>query len=321
MASDHPIITNGDHAADALRKVFPDRTILPWRDALVEGPIEDLPDDAFRDRRAAHLASAFGHAEADVRSDFAARDAAFAELVAGGRPIALWFETDLHDQLQLLDILARLVRRPPPLTLVQAPPPLPAHDLASLESQAKDIAAAEVTEATDLWAAVRQPKPEALARGALADGAWPSVHTALRRLLQELPAPQDGLSRIEREILRAVDRGGATPVSAFRVYMSTEELPFLGDAGFFARLIRLANTFELIGGVPSTPAFDRAAGRIDQGFLQAPLTLAARGRAVLAGEQDLAADPRFDRWVGGTHLTPDSIWRWDEAAGRLIPPA
>jgi hypothetical protein len=321
VPSESPIITNGDHAADALRKVFPGRAILPWRDALVEGPVEELPDDAFRDRRAAHLAAAFGHAEADVRDDFAARDAAFSELAAGDQPIALWFETDLHDQLQLLDIIARLARRPPPLTLVQAPPPLPAHDLANLEPQAQDITAADVAVAADLWAAVCQPTPEALAREAVADGAWPNVRTALRRLLQELPAPQDGLSRIEREILRAVGRGGATPVSAFRVYMSTEELPFLGDAGFFVRLISLANTFGLIGGVPSVPAFDRAAGRFDQVFLQAPLALTARGRAVLAGENDLAADPRFDRWVGGTHLAPGSIWRWDEPGGRLIGPA
>jgi hypothetical protein len=321
VPSESPIITNGDHAADALRKVFPGRTILSWRDALVEGPVEELPDDAFRDRRAAYLASAFGHAEAEVRNDFATRDTAFADLAASGRPIALWFETDLHDQLQLLDILARLARRPPPLTLVQAPPPLPAHDLANLESQAQDVTAAEVAVAADLWAAVRQPTPEALAREAITDGAWPSIRTALRRLLQELPAPQDGLSRIEREILRAVGRGSATPVSAFRVYMSSEELPFLGDAGFFVRLITLANTFGLIGGVPSVPAFDRAAGRFDQGFLQAPLTLAARGRDVLAGEQDLATDPRLNRWVGGTHLAPGSIWRWDEPEARLIPPA
>jgi hypothetical protein len=320
VSSEAPIITNGDHAADALRKTFPDRTILPWRDALVEGPVEDLADEPFRHRRAAHLASAFGHVEADVRSDFATRDAAFVDLAANGQPIALWFETDLHDQLQLLDILARLARRPPPLTLVQAPPPLPAHDLANLESQAQGVTAAEVALAAELWAAVRSPTPEALAREAVADGAWPSVRAALRRLLQELPAPQDGLSRIEREILRAVGRGGATPVSAFRVYMSSEELPFLGDAGFFVRLITLSSTFELIGGVPSTPAFDRAAGRFDQGFLQAPLTLTARGRSVLAGEHDLATDPRLDRWVGGTHLTAGAIWRWDEASGRLIPP-
>jgi hypothetical protein len=323
MALAPPIITNGDHAAEALRALFPDRPILPWRDALVEGPVPDLPEEAFRDQRASYLAKAFGHAEPSVKSDFAGRDSTFAELVASGRTISLWFETDLHDQLQLLDILARLAARSAagPVTLIQVPPPLPSHDLAALDRQAEAVTTADISVAADMWAAVRQETPEALAREALAAGTWSGVRAALRRLLQELPAPRDGLSRIEREILRAVDRGGATPVSAFRVYMSTEELPFLGDAGFFDRLLVLANAYDLIDGVPSTPAFDRAAGRYVEDFLHAPLELTSGGRAVLRGEQDLAVHPRVDRWIGGTHLTPGSIWRWDETQARLMAPA
>lgn len=323
MPSGPPIITNGDHAAEALRAVFPERTILPWRDALVEGPVPDVCDDAFRDQRATYLAHAFGHDEANVRDDFTARDAALAGLIAAAAPIALWFETDLHDQLQLLDILARVAPTSStvPLSLVQVAPPLPSHDLAALDSQTVEIDAGDLAVAAGLWSAVRQPTPKAVAHEALADGPWPSVRAALRRLLQELPAPADGLSRIEREILRAVARGGATPVSAFRVYMSTEELPFLGDAGFFVRLTALANRFGLIDGIPSEPVFDHAARRYDDGFLRAPLTLTARGRDVLSGQQDLAADPRFERWVVGTHLTSGSAWRWDDIGARLIEPS
>ena len=201
-----PIVTNGDHAADALRTAFPGRAVLPWRDALVEGPVPDLPEDEFRDLRADYLASAFNLAPETVRADFAARDRDFADMLAGGDGVALWFETDLHDQLQLLEILDRLPR------------------------------------------------------------------------------------------------------------------PFLDDAGFFLRLIALAEGAKLIAGLPSTPPFDRSSGRFGRAFLDATLALTKRGEATLAGENDLASDPSFDRWVGGTHLVASAIWRWDETQSTLIPP-
>jgi hypothetical protein len=28
-----------------------------------------------------------------------------------------------------------------------------------------------------------------------------------------------------------------------------------------------------------------------------------------------------DRWIGGSHITPGTAWRWDPAAQRLLPPA
>jgi hypothetical protein len=316
------VITNGDHAAEALRATFPDRAVLPWRDSLVDGPVPDLPDDEFDNRRATYLAAAFGYPAAAVKADFAARNVAFGDAI-DGTSIALWFETDLYDQLQLLDILARLARAPapPPLTLVQAPPPLPQHDLRALEQRAEPIADDDLSAAAALWSAVRQPTPEAMARAAATKGALPIARSALRRLLQELPAPHEGLSRIEREILRAVGRGEATPLSAFRVYMGSEELPFLGDAGFYVRLITLAKTFEMIDGVPASPVFDATARQYDRAFLQTPLRLTARGRDCLAGRYDLASHPRLDRWVGGTHLTRQSAWRWDAADNRLAPPS
>jgi hypothetical protein len=318
-----PIITNGDHAADALRQAFPHCSVLPWRDSLVDGPVPDLPAEAFAKVRTEYLAAVFGYPEATVAADFASRDAAFASGLATGEPIALWFETDLYDQLQLIDILARVAAAPvaPLLSLVQAAPPLPQHDLRALAQQGEPVSADDLAAAAVLWSALCRPAPTALVDAAFADGPLPAVRTALRRLLQELPAPLDGLSRIEREILRAIERGDATPQSAFRLYMAGEDLPFLGDAGFFVRLAALANVFGLIEGLPAMPLFNRS-GRLDDGdFLDAPLALTTRGRDCLAGRYDLAGHPHLDRWVGGTHVTPPAVWRWDADGRRLIAPA
>jgi hypothetical protein len=42
---------------------------------------------------------------------------------------------------------------------------------------------------------------------------------------------------------------------------------------------------------------------------------------VLSGESDRVDLLGVDRWIGGTHVTPDNAWRWDQAAQVLVPPA
>ena len=42
---------------------------------------------------------------------------------------------------------------------------------------------------------------------------------------------------------------------------------------------------------------------------------------MLRGESDRVDLLGVDRWVGGTHVTPDNAWRWDEAAHALVPPS
>ena len=41
---------------------------------------------------------------------------------------------------------------------------------------------------------------------------------------------------------------------------------------------------------------------------------------MLRGESDRVDLLGVDRWIGGTHVTPDNAWRWDEAAHVLVPP-
>ena len=316
------IITNGDLAADALRTAYPGLPVLPWRDSLVDGPVQALPEEAFCDARARHLAYAFGHDYGKVRAIFAARQQTFGGMAGGSDGIDLWFETDLYDQLQVLEILACLAGQTahPPVRLTQVPPPLPQHDIAALASRAAEVTPDEFAAAAAMWDAVTAPTPEAMAREALRDGPLPIARAALRRFLQELPAPGDGLSRIERETLRAITAGADTSAAAFRACTASEDPPFLGDAGFFLRLIDLSLTFGLIHGLSQRVVWDPAAQRCDNAFFGASIALTERGRAVLAGQHDLAVDPRIDRWVGGTHLTPGAIWRWDEARAALIPP-
>jgi hypothetical protein len=41
---------------------------------------------------------------------------------------------------------------------------------------------------------------------------------------------------------------------------------------------------------------------------------------VLRGESDRVDLLGVDRWIGGTHITAENLWRWDTVSGVLVPP-
>src|SRR4051812_3055 len=97
-------ITNGDVAANTLKGLYPDDDVLPWRDPMTEGPFPaGLDLCATSEVRAGYLAGP-GLPHDQVLRDFRLRDQ---HLAAAGRydDVTLWFEHDLLDQLQLLQLL------------------------------------------------------------------------------------------------------------------------------------------------------------------------------------------------------------------------
>jgi hypothetical protein len=309
-------VTNGDSTVAGLRATGLSETILPWRDALHEGPVPAVDDAALREVRSAFLG---GHGAADVgtRTDFAARDAT----LAGHRDATyvLWFEADLYDQLQLVQILARLRAlhvRPERITLICVGEyagiahfgglgELTGEQLARLpEIAAMPLTSAALEHAAAAWAAFRAPDPSGIAQIA----STPSrelrfVAEAYDRLGREYPSARDGLSLTERRILAAVT-GGGTAGDAFVRGAARETRPFLGDTWCFERIARLL--------AASTPLLASArSGAAVTG--DTPLRLTEPGRRVLDGLEDHVTLNGIDRWIGGVHLEGTDVpWRWNE---------
>jgi hypothetical protein len=42
---------------------------------------------------------------------------------------------------------------------------------------------------------------------------------------------------------------------------------------------------------------------------------------MLRGEADRVELLDIDRWIGGTHITPDNAWRWDTSELKLVRPS
>ncbi len=316
-------VTNGDHAADAIRAAGIAGPVLAWRDVLHDGPVPaGLDDDALRRVRARFLAGNGWTDEGSARADMEARDTALLRAAADEDEVVLWFEHDLYDQLQLLQVLDLLARSPRAarLSLVGPAEYLGAaapHRLTALFAEREEVGDVRLALGRAGWEAFRAPDPRQVER-VLAAGTddLPHLGAALRRHLRQLPWTHDGLSLAERRALQAVAAGHDTPGAAFRA--CAEDPVWLGDSTFALHLQALSGDDPLLTHAGGTPVRARR-GDDERAFWSCPLALTPLARAVLAGEEDAIRRRGIDRWLGGVHLVGREVaWRWDEEAGRVV---
>ena len=278
-------ITNGDCAVAVLSRAV-SGSILPWRDVLHEGPVRaGLSLEALSVERTRFIAAAGWGSLSEVQATFEARDAAFRR--AGEHDeIVLWFEHDLYDQLQLIQVLDGLSGlRGPPISLVceaeyvgnMAP-----ERAAELFALRNPVMRRHFQEAQAAWAAFRSANPRDLEK--LKATSLPFLAAALRRHLEEFPWTSDGLSRTERAIVQALSGG---PRSFLEIFRSIEEEPaFLGDVVLTWHLRRLEQ----------------------EGLIQ------QRGDAWSSTGKERRQ--RLPRWLGGYEVKDEAL-RWDPALARL----
>jgi hypothetical protein len=326
-------VTHGDITGNALGRLYPDNTLVVWRDALHEGPVPTgISDAELSEVRSAFLASQGWGLEADVLAQFVERDATLARYEDFDE-VVLWFEHDLYDQLQLIQILDRLPGQSEEettissITIDEFPGVEPFHglgqlnddQLSSLFPKREPVTDEQLILARNAWAAVREPNPNAIEL--ILDGesdALPYLGAALVRYLQQFPEAETGLSRTERQVLEAVSSGPLTSQELFSANQEREESPFMGDLIFFDHLGRLGHGQRpLVEQETGHPILSIRSQDDLPAFLAQRLVSTERGRDVLAGNDDWAGGPT-DKWLGGVFLQAEHPgWRWDPESQRL----
>jgi hypothetical protein len=305
-------VTNGGIAAEAIAATAIGGEVLAWRDVLHEGPVPcDVTIAELRTLRASFLARSGWAPRAAALADLEARDRRLERALASGEEVVLWFEPDLYDQLQLLQVLDRLsrARRLPRLGAVLTEDSIGsmrAVDLVARFAAARAIGTRELELGRRGWSAFRAADPRAIEVFLGGDTtALPQLRAALERHLEQFPDTEAGLSRSERQGLEALAEEPLPFDELFRAAQAPEEAIFLGDAVFEGYLAELATE--------PRPLLEQSPER--------RWMLTATGRSVLAGERDRVALRGIDRWLGGVRLrSPRHVWRWDRAERRLVPP-
>ena len=320
-------ITNGDLAADLLRRSSVGGRVVPWRDALHEGPVPAGASADELDRvRAQFIISARWADASFVHEVFSERDAALNDRSID--EIVLWFEHDLYDQLQFLQIMDRLADRAPRrLTLIEVGEfpgvakfvglaQLSPSQLASLFDHRRDVTPDMKALARDAWAAFRSADPRALEKMLTTETfALPFLQDAILRHLEEYPSTENGLGRTDRQLLEAA-RGDRTLRHLFNAGQRAEERAYMGDSVVRWRLRQLSDgPLPLLTGRARRLAFDGDG----QEFWGQEAVLTPSGQSVLEGKDDAVRLRGLDRWLGGVHLTGrEAVWRWSRSDRRLV---
>lgn len=297
-------VTNGDGVIYLLKKAGIVGTHLAWRDALNDGPVPPgLSLEATSAARTEYLAARGFATPIRLIHEFERRDA---QLRRAGefQEIVLWFEHDLFDQLQLLQILTTLDEldlEPGRISVIQSDHYLSAmtvDEILPLLSKRRTATAAIFKSAKRNWERFTSPSPENLLAAAAEDAiGLPFLRAAMQRLREEYPWTRDGLSRSQRQALSAIALGPARTDELFARAQAREEAVFLGNRAFGRILNDLA----------------ASEGALIEGE-EGELSLTALGRRVLAGDADWLDARPIDRWIGGVHLLPESLTRWDDEA-------
>ena len=319
-------ITNGDSASQGIRDASVPGNVLSWRDVLHEGPVpQGITFEQLRVARARFIAASGWSTFDEALREFSERDQALAESLTH-EEVVLWFEHDLYDQLQLLQLLdwfAGQAVGATRLSLICAAEylgPSTPDRLRERFPTRQPLSTSELDLGQEAWTAFRSPDPTALTDLFRQDtSALPFLRDALVRHLQQFPSLGNGLSRSESQSLEAI-AGGETRLG--RVYGSHQEqeaVIFLGDTIFALYLEGLSQgkqplVLQANGEVITAPR----GHNVTKDFWGTEVRLTPFGREVLEGKKDHVKVNGINRWLGGVHLSgPDARWRWDQAAQRV----
>jgi hypothetical protein len=305
-------VLNGDATATVFAGAGISGERLVWRDIVVEGPVPvhahtPLPE------RFAYLAERL---DIDAAAYARAIEAQTARLAATSRDdeVVLWFEQDLFCAVTLWSLLDWLTRHVPTARLSLIYPPC--------ESEIPGLGAMEPARLARLFAGRRPMTGAARALGAQAWAAYanndpttaasflgrqtpmlPFLAGAFRCHLGRFPSVANGLNEVESAALDVLSRGRRGLGELFREVSGDPRVRRhgMGDVQLAACLRRL------------TPLVS-----IERDGLE----ITARGRAVVAGDEDWLGLQPIDTWLGGVHLCRGRpLWRWDGIVGRLVGPS
>src|SRR5512132_1947609 len=186
-------VTNGESAGNTLRQTALGGAVLSWQDVLHEGPVPALPRQELLRTRARFLADCGWGSRQALLSSLERRDRQLLEALHDDLQVVLWFEHDLYDQLQLLDVLAlaHTEEAAPELIVIGSFPGKPsfaglgeltASELETLWPSRHRAAPAALRAAASAWAALQASEPTTLAEWATDENAHlPFLAPALRR--------------------------------------------------------------------------------------------------------------------------------------------
>jgi len=317
-------ITNGDSAVAAIRNSGIKGEIISWDDFLHDGPVPGGKTLAELSAIRAEFISSLGwESQSDVSDKFYKRDRIF-ETLSDFDETVLWFEHDLYDQLQLIQVLSEIEKLD--YNKIQISHYFTDEYLSevSLDSLLKfykkrsKIKPSILKYSSNAWNAFTSETPEKMYSfiNNSNDG-LPYLKKAFSRICEQYPSSFNGLSRSENQILSDTAGGPYMAKELFFKACDAEESKFLGDWVFALYLETLSNCKESLILLETGDKILFKPG--DRSFWKSNVLITDQGKDVLKGKKDNIGLNGIDKWLGGVHLNGKmKDWRWDKEDNRFV---
>ena len=293
-------IVNGDTCIEIMKTAGIEGDFLPWLDFLHEGPVpKELSLDELSNIRAKFISNFISDNFKKIQKEFQARDEKLNAYKSYDKVI-LWFEHDLYDQLQLLQILSWFATQnlsKTKLTLISTNNYLGELSIQQIQKVLNyeiDVLPEHLKLASKAWNAFTQPTPKDWFKLLNEPTSLlPHLKAAIFRMLEEFPDNKTGLSRTEYHALLVISNGVNDADEIFIKCQNLEEKKFMGNVIFW----KILHEFELAKVIKRE---------------EKKLTLTSLGKKLLNREKNWIAIKPVNRFIGGTALTLDNLWCWDK---------
>jgi len=282
--------------------------VVVWQECLCAGPVGQGFGTDFKELRAAFIKEVYGE------ESYATKIAPLFETFTGENKwdkVMLWFEFDLFCQINLLFALGFLAEFAPETPIYLVCPDrfdgiedfrglgqLSPQQFASLLSEAKVLDSGSLAWAAKVLEAYREGNEIELLELEKEDsGDLDLSRQALNLHFQLYPSVENGLNRIEQDLLEAVVQGATDPLTVFRAWWA-------GDPGY---------------GMGDLQIFDYLKGLMPHWIkqIEGKLEMTAAAKGLLAGEGNAWDADKKPYWLGGRQVVNGWDFCWSRTEKRL----
>jgi hypothetical protein len=303
-------IHNGDVAAALARRVAIPGEHLSFREALIAGPVR--PGDHWLAVRARFLAEAYGEELLRVSNNLFEQEQVLAA-AADNEEIVLWFEHDLFCLVHFVYLLSRFdERKVTAIWCRDAIGTMVEDRLPDLFESRAAVTPAMAATAREVWAAYASTDPTSLNRWLHKSSPdFPFLNEGLTLHASRFPSLRNGLGSVDNRLLTLIDAGAADFATLFERFDIDRPHFGFGDTEVLRLLKNLAAqpvplvTITYPEGSETPP--------------KALFALTPAGETLRAAGVDALTMNDPDVWLGGTHVTRQNLWRYDEERNQIIP--
>jgi hypothetical protein len=248
-------ILNGDSTWHSFNQTGLDGDVMVWREVLSEGPLqENISSGTFWSNRSGWIRETFNEPEEEYQHKVIDE---LGKLNGQYDEVNLWFEFDLHCQVNLLGVMCMLNQQTnmsAPAVFLICPGDFPGIDdfrgigqlsgnqLEDLYDSREQLSDWEFELAAQAWPLYVNGNADELEQWLNENSFWGALHLlkpALLAHLKRLRVNAGGLNYIEQKLLDIYNSGVKTKPEIYHAFWSTEKIYGMGDSEIDIYLERL----------------------------------------------------------------------------------